>query len=69
MPAHDILRVGPEEIRARRAKGEAIVFVDVRTMDARQVHPEQIPGSHWLPLADVTSHAASLPSEVTLVTY
>ncbi len=51
MAAQNVLRLDPQEIRARRAQGEDIVFVDVRTQAARSIQPEQIPGTHWLSLA------------------
>ena len=41
MAAQDGLRLDPQEIRARRVRGEDIVFVDVRTQDARSMQPEQ----------------------------
>ena len=63
-------RLGPEELRARRAAAAGeVVVLDVRTADARVVQPVQIPGARWLPLADVVRHAASLPRDATIVTY
>jgi rhodanese-related sulfurtransferase len=58
-----------EEIRARRARGESILALDVRTPDARVVHPYEIPGSRWLPLAEVVQHSTALPRDVTIVAY
>jgi rhodanese-related sulfurtransferase len=58
-----------EEIRSRRARGEAILTLDVRTPDARIVHPFEIPGSRWLPLAEVVEHSAALPRDTTIVAY
>ena len=58
-----------EEIRSRRARGEAILPLDVRTPDARVVHPYEIPGSRWLPLSEVVQHSTALPREVTIVAY
>jgi rhodanese-related sulfurtransferase len=58
-----------EEIRSRRAQGEEILTLDVRTPDARVVHPYEIPGSRWMPLTEVVQHAPSLPRETTIVAY
>jgi rhodanese-related sulfurtransferase len=57
------------EIRSRRAQGEEILPLDVRTPDARVVHPYEIPGSRWMPLTDVVQHSTSLPRETTIVAY
>ena len=64
-----VTRLKPEDLRARRARGETILTLDVRTSDARVVHPYEIPGTRWLPLADVVEHAIALPRDVTIVTY
>ncbi len=58
-----------EEIRSRRARGEAIRTLDVRTPDARVVHPYEIPGSRWLPLSEVVQHSNALPRDTTIVAY
>jgi rhodanese-related sulfurtransferase len=57
MAAQDALRMSPEELHARIGRGEPVVIVDVRTEDALSVHPDQIPGSRWLPLASVVERA------------
>jgi len=62
-------RWSAEEIRSRRAQGEAILTLDVRTLDARAVHPYEIPGSRWLPLAEVVQHSSALPRDTTIVVY
>jgi rhodanese-related sulfurtransferase len=64
-----ITRWGTEEVRTRRARGEAILALDVRTPDARLVHPYEIPGSRWLPLAEVVQHSTALPRDTTIVAY
>ena len=69
MAAQDVLRLDPQEIRARRAQGEDIVFVDVRTQAARSMQPEQIPGTHWLSLAEVVQKAETLPRQSTIAIY
>ena len=69
MVAQDVLRLDPQEIRARRAQGEDIVFVDVRTQAARGMQPEQIPGTHWLSLAEVVQKSDTLPRQSTIAFY
>ena len=69
MAAKRITRWAPEEVRSRRARGEAILTLDVRTPDARVVHPYEIPGSRWLPLAEVVQHSTALPRDATIVAY
>jgi len=69
MATPDALRMSPEELHARLARGEAVVVVDVRTGDALSVHPYQIPGSRWLPLASVVEQAHTLPRQSTIVCY
>ena len=64
-----VTRCSAEEIRSRRAQGEAILPLDVRTLDARAVHPYEIPGSRWLPLAEVVQHSSALPRDTTIVAY
>ena len=69
MAAKRITRWAPEEVRSRRARGEAILTRDVRTSDARVVHPYEIPGSRWLPLAEVVQHSTALPRDAAIVAY
>jgi len=69
MAAKNVTHWAAEEIRSRRARGEAILPLDVRTLDARVVHPYEIPGSRWLPLAEVVQHASALPRDTAIVTY
>ncbi len=69
MGAKRVTRWGAEEVRTRRAGGEAILTLDVRTPDARLVHPYEIPGSRWLPLSEVVQHSAALPRDTTIVAY
>ena len=44
-------------------------WVDVRTDCARLAQPFEIPGSRWVPLADVAWHAPNLPRDATIVAY
>ncbi len=69
MAAKRVTRWLAEEIRSRRARGEAILTLDVRTPDARVVHPYEIPGSRWLPLSVVVEQAATLPRDAAIVAY
>jgi rhodanese-related sulfurtransferase len=69
MAAQDALRMSPEELHARIERGEPVVIVDVRTEDALSVHPYQIPGARWLPLASVVAQAHTLPRRSTIVCY
>lgn len=69
MAAQDALRMSPEELHARIGRGEPVVTVDVRTEDALSVHPYQIPGSRWLPLASVVEQVHTLPRQSTIVCY
>ena len=67
--AQDIERLSPEELRALRARNERLLLLDVRTGDARAMHPEEIPGTRWLPLAEVVQSANTLPRDAAIVTY
>lgn len=62
-------RISPHALSQRIAQGEAVVAVDVRTADARLLHPVQIPNSRWLPLAEVVEQADTLPHESLIATY
>jgi rhodanese-related sulfurtransferase len=61
--------MSPQELHARLARGENIVVLDVRTADAISIHPRQIPGARWLPLASVVEQASTLPRQATIVSY
>jgi rhodanese-related sulfurtransferase len=69
MATQDALRMTPEELHARMTQGELVVVLDVRTEDALSVHPYQIPGARWLPLASVVEQAHTLPRQGTIVSY
>jgi rhodanese-related sulfurtransferase len=69
MDMQDVPRMSPEELYTRMAQGEAVVILDVRTTDGLSVHPDQIPGTRWLPLAEVVQQADTLPRQKTIVTY
>jgi rhodanese-related sulfurtransferase len=69
MRAMAVPRRSPEEIRDLRAKHADVCLLDVRTRDARELHPQEIPGAHWVPLADVVEFARSLSRDIPLVAY
>ena len=69
MEMQDVPRISPEELQARMAQNGTVVPLDVRTKDGLSVNPHQIPGTTWLPLADVVQLAATLPRKRTIVTY
>jgi len=69
MATQDVLRMTPEELHARLAQGGGVVVLDVRTEDALRVHPYQIPGARWLPLAEVVQQAGTLPRGGTIAVY
>jgi rhodanese-related sulfurtransferase len=69
MAFQNLTRLSADEVRSRTAGGEQLLTIDVRTDGARAAQPFEIPGSYWLPLADVARHATQLPRDVTIVTY
>jgi rhodanese-related sulfurtransferase len=69
MAIKKVTRLVAEELRSRRSQGEAILTLDVRSPDARVVHPYEIPGSRWLPLSEVVEQAAALPRGDAIVVY
>ena len=69
MAVKKVTRLVAEELRSRRSQGEAILTLDVRSPDARVVHPYEIPGSRWLPLSEVVEQAATLPRGDAIVVY
>ena len=75
-PYNTVIAQDPQRARAdadaadaRRAKGEKVIVLDVRTEDALSVQPYQIPEARWLPLAAVVEQAHALPRQGTIVTY
>lgn len=69
MSTQDALRMTPNELHLRLDRGEPVIILDVRTEDARKLHPSQIPGAQWLPLAAVVEQASTLPRQETIVCY
>src|SRR4029450_11114608 len=69
MDMQDVPRMSPEELYTRMAQGEAVVVLDVRTMDGLSVHPDQIPGTRRPPRAEGAQQAHPPPPQKTIVTY
>ena len=69
MPGQDVPHMTAQQLYARMAQGESVIALDVRTAAAVGFEPDQIPGSRWLPLAEVVEGAATLPRNATIVTY
>lgn len=69
MSTPSITRLDPDELRRLRARDDRLVPLDVRSPDARVVHPYEIAGTQWLPLADVVQHSDRLPRDAPIVTY
>lgn len=69
MASQDATRMSPQELHDRVSRGENIIILDVRTADALSVHPYQIPGARWLPLASVVEQTSTLPRQAIIVSY
>lgn len=72
MASQDVPRMSPEQLYSLMSQskpGEAVIALDVRTAAAVSFQPDQIPGSRWLPLAEVVERAATLPRNATIATY
>ena len=69
MDMQDVPRMSPEELYTRMAQREPVVVLDVRTANGLSVHPDQLAGTRWLPLAEVVQQADTLPRQRTIVTY
>lgn len=69
MASQDVPRLTAEQLSTRMAQGETVIALDVRTAAAIRFQPDQIPGSQWLPLAEVVDGAATLPRNATIATY
>jgi rhodanese-related sulfurtransferase len=65
----NLLRWQAEELHAQIERGEKIFVVDIRTPEDRSGEPEEIPGAHWVPLANLIECGPKLPRDVTVVTY
>ncbi len=69
MDRRNIERCSPQQLRDRRAQGEEVVVIDVRTGYARAFDPHEIPGTEWMPLSEVASQSHLLSRSVSIVTY
>ena len=67
MAVEQVSRISVEEVKRRRAQGERILVVDVRSrMDYERAH---IPGALWLPAKELPSRFHELPRGQTIVFY
>ncbi len=67
MAAEQVPRISVEEVKGRRAQGEPILLVDVRSrMDYERSH---ISGALSLPVKEIPSRFHELPRGQTIVTY
>lgn len=57
------------EVRELRASEGEVRLLDVRTRDARELHPQEISGSDWVPLAEVVEYAHAVPRDTSIVIY
>jgi rhodanese-related sulfurtransferase len=69
MAFSNLMRWQAKDLHTRIARGEEVFVIDVRSLDDRSEAPEQIPGAHWVPLADLIQYTTQLPRNVTIVTY
>jgi rhodanese-related sulfurtransferase len=65
----DELLVHPQTVRAALDRGEAIVFLDVRSPSSWAASVRQMPGAIRLPLDEVGAHADALPRDREVVAY
>ncbi len=69
MELREQLRMSADELYSRIARDQEVVVLDVRTEDALTADPYQIPGSRWLPLAELVRQANTVPRRATVVIY
>ncbi len=69
MELREVPRMSPEELHSRIARKQDLVVLDVRTEDALSADPYQIPGSRWLPLAELAQQANMIPRHATVAIY
>lgn len=65
----EIPRITPQEVADRVRRGEAIAFVDARSVKAHESATQQIPGSVRVPPGEVDARVASVPRGATVVAY
>jgi rhodanese-related sulfurtransferase len=64
-----IPRRSAAEVRELRASEGEVRLIDVRTRDARELHPLEIGGSDWVPLAEVVEYAGAISRDTPIVSY
>ena len=69
MELREMHRISPDELNSRMTHEQALVVLDVRTEDALSADPFQIPGSRWLPRAELVQQANTIPRHATVVIY
>ena len=69
MAFSNLLRWQAEELHAQIARGETVFVIDVRSHDDRTEDPEEIPGTHWMPLTNLIQYKTQFPRDATVVTY
>lgn len=62
-------RLDAHALHERMQGADPVVVLDVRTADARLLHPEMIPGARWVPLSDVSKIGDRIPHNVAIATY
>jgi rhodanese-related sulfurtransferase len=63
------VRVTPEQVMARLARGEAIVFVDSRNHEAWSESDVKLPGAIRVEADRVTGHLSAIPLGRPIVAY
>ena len=66
-PPSTVHHISPTELAARRARGEAIILVDVREVWEWEL--ARIAGARLLPLSDFARAATELPADAEIVLY
>ena len=69
MAFSNLLRWQADELHTQIARGEAVFVMDVRSLGDRSQNPEEIPGTHWVPLSDLIGYKTQLPRDAVIVTY
>lgn len=65
----DLHLITPGEAIARRARGERLAFVDVRSAASVARSGCRVPGARWLEPGEAARDAAALPRDAVLVLY
>ena len=62
-------RIAAHALHQRMQGADPVVVLDVRTADARKLHPETIPGARWVPLSDVSKMGDRIPRDAVIAAY